>query len=83
MFEVFTPIIAVLSLASFGWIVASRFLTRIERTRTPPPTKANKTDAGNGSYGISRVLDASRSPSPDPKRSAKIKESIAHELPGN
>ena len=32
---------------------------------------ANKTDAGNGSYGICRVIDASRSPSPDPKRSAK------------
>ena len=30
---------------------------------------ANKTDAGNGSYGICRVIDASRSPSPDPKRS--------------
>jgi hypothetical protein len=69
MFEVFTPIIAVLSLASFGWIVASRFLARIGRTRTTPPTKANKTDAGNGSDGICRVSDASRSPSPDPGRS--------------
>jgi hypothetical protein len=28
-----------------------------------------ETDAGNGSYGICRVFDASRSPSPDPKRS--------------
>jgi hypothetical protein len=28
----------------------------------------NKTDAGNGSYGISRVIDVSSSPSPDPKR---------------
>jgi hypothetical protein len=28
----------------------------------------NKTDAGNGSYGICRVIDPSRSPSPDPKR---------------
>jgi hypothetical protein len=34
------------------------------------PTKANKTDAGNGSDGICRVIDASRSPSPDPGRSA-------------
>gem|GEM_PF-1422395 len=34
-------------------------------------TKANKTDAGNGSYGICRVFHASRSPSPDPSRSAK------------
>jgi len=30
--------------------------------------KQNKTDAGNGSNGICRVIDASRSPSPDPKR---------------
>jgi hypothetical protein len=34
------------------------------------PPRANKTDAGNGSYGICRVIDASRSPSPDPKRYA-------------
>jgi hypothetical protein len=32
-------------------------------------TGANKTDAGNGSKAICRVIDASRSPSPDPKRS--------------
>ena len=31
----------------------------------------NKTDAGNGSYGICRVIGTSRSPSPDPNRSAK------------
>jgi len=31
-------------------------------------TGPNKTDAGNGSNGICRVIDASRSPSPDPKR---------------
>jgi hypothetical protein len=30
--------------------------------------KANKTDAGHGSYGICRVIDASRLPSPDPNR---------------
>lgn len=29
----------------------------------------NKTDAGKGLYGICRVIDALRSPSPDPKRS--------------
>ena len=29
-----------------------------------------KTDEGNGSHGISRVIDASRSPSPDPKHFA-------------
>jgi hypothetical protein len=28
----------------------------------------NKTDAGNGSYGICRVIDTSPSPSRDPKR---------------
>jgi hypothetical protein len=33
--------------------------------------KPNKTDAGNGSYGTCRVIDASRSPSPDPKRYRK------------
>ena len=32
----------------------------------------NKTDAGNGSYGICRVIDACRSPSPDPRRSPEI-----------
>ncbi len=32
--------------------------------------KPNKTDAGNGFYGICGVIDASRSPSPDPRRSA-------------
>ena len=31
-------------------------------------TRANKTDAGNDPYGICRVIDASRSPSPDSKR---------------
>ena len=30
----------------------------------------NKTDAGNGSKAICRVIDASRLPSPDPRRSA-------------
>jgi hypothetical protein len=41
-------------------------------TMTPGQQRPNKTDAGNGSYGICRVIDASRSPSPDPKRSQKI-----------
>jgi len=35
---------------------------------TDHQTKANKTDVGNGSYGICRVIDTSRSPSPYPKR---------------
>jgi hypothetical protein len=34
-------------------------------------TRANKTDAGNGSNGICRVSNVLRSPSPDPKRSAE------------
>ncbi len=36
----------------------------------------NQTDAGNGSYGICRVIDAFRSPSPEPKRSAEKSEKI-------
>jgi hypothetical protein len=34
-------------------------------------TRPNKTDAGNGSKAICRVSNVSRSPSPDPSRSAK------------
>jgi hypothetical protein len=41
-------------------------------------TRANKTDAGNGSYGICRVIDASRSPSPDPNRSPNF--SVTHQM---
>jgi hypothetical protein len=37
-----------------------------------PNTKANKTDAGNGSKAICRVSNAHPSPSPDPWRSAEI-----------
>ena len=37
-----------------------------EAPRHPP--RPNKTDAGNGSNGIFRVPDTSRSPSPDPQR---------------
>ena len=33
--------------------------------------KPNKTDAGNGSKAICRVSNVMRSPSPDPRRSAK------------
>jgi len=44
---------------------------------TRNPTSPNKSDAGNGSYGICRVIDASRSPLPDPKRSAKIMRQLA------
>jgi hypothetical protein len=42
--------------------------------------KPNKTDAGNGSYGICRVIDASRSPSPDPSRSVRS-EHIMQDAP--
>ena len=38
---------------------------KLSKTDDKPKT-ANKTDAGNGSYGICRVIDASRSPSLDP-----------------
>ncbi len=38
----------------------------------------NKTDAGNGSYGICRVIDASLSPSPDPSRSPKPRIQKTH-----
>jgi hypothetical protein len=34
------------------------------------PTKPNKTDAGSGSNGICHLIGASRSPSPDARRSA-------------
>jgi hypothetical protein len=37
------------------------------------PETPNKTDAGNGSYGICRVSNVSRSPSPDPSRSPRMK----------
>ena len=37
-----------------------------------PQTRANKTDAGNGSKAICRVSNVLRSPSPDPRRSLKI-----------
>jgi|UniRef100_UPI00378496B7 hypothetical protein len=39
-----------------------------EVTVTIVENAPNKTDAGNGSNGICRVSDASRSPSPDPRR---------------
>jgi len=42
--------------------------------------KPNKTDAGNGSYGICRVIDASRSPSPDPSRSANSSKKSPFEV---
>jgi hypothetical protein len=44
-------------------------------TTTKGPAKA-KTDAGNGSYGICRVIDASRSPSPDPTHCAKMSSRV-------
>jgi hypothetical protein len=42
----------------------SSFLMNSDRTSIGHTT-ANKTDAGNGSNGIYRVIDASHSPSPD------------------
>jgi hypothetical protein len=49
----------------------------ITPSHTSGQPRANKTDAGNGSYGICRVIDASRSPSPDPKRSPNFNTSFA------
>lgn len=34
--------------------------------------EGEKTDAGSGSHGIRRVIDASRPPSPDPRPSVGI-----------
>ncbi|OYW71457.1 MAG: hypothetical protein B7Z37_27710 [Verrucomicrobia bacterium 12-59-8] len=45
------------------WVLC--FLSIVLAFRLLWPMTPNKTDAGNGSYGISRVIDASRSPSPD------------------
>jgi hypothetical protein len=42
-------------------------------TPTPP---FNKTDTGNGSYDICRVINSSRAPSPNPKRFSKKMRSI-------
>jgi hypothetical protein len=44
-------------------------------TASPPVEfkRANKTDAGNGSKAICRVSNVLRSPSPDPRRSARIR----------
>jgi hypothetical protein len=39
-------------------------------------TKANKTDAGNGSKAICRVSNVLRSPSPDPSRSPNFESAM-------
>jgi hypothetical protein len=43
----------------------------MRQRRLTANTRANKTDAGNGSKAICRVSNVLRSPSPDPRRSAK------------
>ena len=48
----------------------------IEMNEHHERTGANKTDAGNGSKAICRVSNVLRSPSPDPRRSAKNAPSI-------
>jgi hypothetical protein len=53
--------------------------TRLFKQMMAQP-KPNKTDAGNGSYGICRVIDASRSPSPDPSRSANSSKKSPFEV---
>ncbi len=42
--------------------------------------RPDKTDAGNGSYGICRVIGASRSPSPDPGRCQERRMKLPEEL---
>ncbi len=49
--------------------VIGQLRTFSQHDKPTTKTTANKTDAGNGSNGICRVIDASRSPSPDPRRS--------------
>jgi pimeloyl-ACP methyl ester carboxylesterase len=46
------------------------------RQSAPSTQPHNKTDAGNGSNGICRVVEASRSPSPDPTRSAALEDTM-------
>jgi hypothetical protein len=48
--------------------------------KTTDQRKAHKTDAGNGSCGIHRVIDASRSPSPDLSRSANELEMLVLQI---
>ena len=43
-------------------------------------TKANKTDAGNGSKAICRVSNVLRSPSPDPRRSPEKQSTMTPEI---
>ena len=51
--------------------IGSHLVVASMQTRTHEQPRANKTDAGNGSKAICRVSNVLRSPSPDPKRSAK------------
>ena len=48
--------------------------TPMNAKRLSAANSFNKTDAGNGSYGICRVIDVLRSPSPDPRRSSQSKQ---------
>lgn len=51
-----------------SWGMAPRWVSSNATQKSKPiqiPLKANKADAGKDSIGIPRVLDASRSPSPD------------------
>ena len=72
------PILINSSLIGVWLYLAQRLHARLGTPSPPsarPPSKlinsqpkANKTDAGNGSYGICRVSNVLSSPSPDPRR---------------
>ena len=49
------------------WINGDKDYCKFYMRLTASTDGANKTDAGNDSYGICRVIDASCSPSPDPR----------------
>ncbi len=59
---------AVLLVATVSGAMSIIFALFMAMGALKPSTKATKTDAGKGPHGICRVIDASRSQSPDPGR---------------
>lgn len=60
---------------------ASAHLTTLfALSRSRHVSRQETPDAGSGPYGICRVIDASRSPSPDPNRSAIIDSRMKYAL---
>jgi hypothetical protein len=79
-FVVILPVTIFLTLLIWSWrgLHCSLLIsTQTNVTTTTAQIRTNETNAGNGSYGICRVIKASRSPSPDPKRSAATSSSVA------